>query len=224
MRARRLDGKALLMLHRTALAGALLLAGVMTVVPARAQGPAEAAPPAAPAAGAKAPEKKVSIDHLRKQYWNLNGSVGYYFSELVGARLMYWHFLASESAAAKAVPTLSGGTATASTNEPSRFIGAEATVNAIYGKLSLFGQKILYYDFLLAAGGGQVKTETGSGLAPLGGITQNVYLNQWLGLRIDYRLMTYDERVNITSGPSAGSVVQRRNWTNAIQIGANFLF
>src|SRR5690606_37531805 len=83
------------------------------------------------------PEKKVNIDHLRKQYWNQGGDVevvqnrvyskaqrfelavggaflssdpflsmnnanvsaGYYFSEMVGARLMYWHVFSRASAA-----------------------------------------------------------------------------------------------------------------------------
>lgn len=202
-------------------------------------------------------EKKVSIDHLRKQYWNQGGElevvqnrvysksqrfelsvgggfinsdpflstksanlgVGYYFNEMIGVRVLAWKIWAPLSQAGVEVPQISG--VEASVNRPEIFLGAEATVNAVYGKLALFGSSILYYDLMMAAGIGQMRTETGNYIAPSVGLTQNVYINQWLGLRLDYRMLMYNETV---IRKDTGVPRDRTNWSNTLVIGTNFLF
>lgn len=246
-----------------ALVAVLLIASASPAAWAQVNPGAKGEEPSVPKVDKSAkPDKKISIDQLRKQYWNqggelevvqnrvytkaqrlelsvgggflnsdpflsvksLNLGVGYYFSEMVGARLMAWKVYSSPSTAQDQLAKIAAGTI-AGTNPPSTFIGAEANINAIYGKLALFGRTIIYYDLMFAGGGGQMRTESGSYLAPMGGLTQNVYLNNWLGLRLDYRLLAYGETVNVKAQNSNPAYsIKRTNWTNAILIGANFLF
>lgn len=116
--------------------------------------------------------------------------------------------------------------ATTQTNPPRYFLGAEAMGSFLYGKLSLVGKSIIYYDMHLLAGAGARNTESGTYLAPYVGIGQQVYLNQIMSLRLDYRLMGYNENLTekvITTrlGQNIGS---RMNYTNLLTLGVTFLF
>jgi len=222
--------------------------------PLRAEGPPQSA---------GEPEKKVNIEHLKKQYWNqggdlevvqnraytkakrvelgisggfvnsdpflsvnaLGGSIGYYFSEVFGMRLVYLKDFARASSALKTLEATPPGNLTANTNNPKSFVGGEFGVSAIYGKLSLFGKAILYYDLHLVAGVGKTGTESGSYFTQFLGLSQQVFLSQAVSVRMDYKLMRYNEQIlnkNSSSGPVGALIAQRDNWSNAILLGFNF--
>ncbi len=153
-------------------------------------------------------------------------SLGYSFTEFLGLRALAWKSIAQGSSAREALE-LTGKRA--STNEPQGYWGAEAVWSPIYGKLSLLGSSILYYDFHLLAGAGVTVTENPAfrncATAHLG-LGQQFYLNQKLALQFDYRMMVYSEHLRekeITArlGQDLGS---RTNTTHAISLGVNFLF
>ena len=153
----------------------------------------------------------------------LGASLGYHFSEVWAAHLLGWKEYSSSSSA---LETLEAGGKKANTNIPQSYVGAEVAASILYGKLSLVGKKIIYYDMHLLGGIGATSTENGTYATPHLGIGQQVYLNQWSSLRVDYRLQRYEERIRekeITPilGQDQGG---RTNWTNTITFGVDFLF
>ncbi len=153
----------------------------------------------------------------------LGASLGFHFSEVWAFHLVGWKESASPSSA---LETLEGSGKKANTNLPQWFLGGEVAASILYGKLSLVGKKIIYYDMHLLGGAGATSTENGTYFTPHVGIGQQIYLNQWSSLRVDYRLQRYDERIRekeIT--PILGQDVGgRTNWTNTITFGVDFLF
>ena len=111
-----------------------------------------------------------------------------------------------------------------------RDLGTEGAASLIYGKLSLVGKSILYYDMHLLGGMGATSTESGTYFTPHIGIGQQVFLNKNMSIKLDYRLMEYTELLldKISVGPNAGKPIlgnpYRVNWTHSIVIGVDFLF
>jgi outer membrane beta-barrel protein len=157
----------------------------------------------------------------------LGGSLGYHISELWAVHALAWKSFTSPSSAQTELSKDLGG-ALPDTNEPQAFYGGEVGFSPIYGKLSLMGSSIIYYDFHLLAGGGATKTQSGTYMTPLAGLGQQIWVANWMSLRIDYRLMTYQEDVlekNTGAPTPVGGVVEagRRNWTNTVTLGVTFL-
>ena len=90
-------------------------------------------------------------------------------------------------------------------------------LNALYGKLSVFGNSIVYYDILFSAGVGENKTETGSYLTPNVGVGEKIYLSRVVALSVDYRLLYFKE--NVTDLP----IKNRTNFTQIFWLGFDFL-
>ncbi len=153
----------------------------------------------------------------------IGASAGFHFNEYLAVHAFAWKDAVSRSTA---LEVLEKGGKKANTNPPKVFYGAEASASLLYGKLSVVGKAIIYYDFHLLGGAGITSTESGSYLTPFIGIGQQVYLNQSLSLRVDYRHMRYTEDIKekeIT--PLLGTVVgQRTNFTGAVTLGLTILF
>lgn len=151
-------------------------------------------------------------------------SLGYHFTEYLSAQLMYWKYFSSSSQALKTLEAQTG--ATTNTNPPKSFMGAEVGWNFIYGKLSLLGKAILYYDFHVLLGGGQTDTESGKNVALHAGVGQQIYLSKLFAIRMDYRLMRYSENIIEKVNPiTRGQIAEKRtNYSNVITLGISLFF
>mgnify|MGYP000505615145 CR=1 FL=1 len=151
------------------------------------------------------------------------GSIGFHFSEYLAFHVVAFKSFVSPSTALKTFEDTIA--ATTNYNSPKWFVGAEGSASLLYGKLSLLGQKILYYDMHLTGGAGLTSTRNGDYFTPTLGLGQQVYLSQNISLRLDYRVMAYREDIVervITS--KLGQVTDRRyNFTHSVIFGLTFL-
>jgi len=156
------------------------------------------------------------------------GLLGYHFSEYFAVNALGWKHNVSGSSALERLETdiTTGAPTTANLNKPEWFVGSELQFSPLYGKLSLMGKMILYYDFHLMAGAGMTKTQNGQYITPFLGIGQQIYLSQWAALRLDYRHMYYKEEIIERVRPSTfGHVIGKRStWTSALTMGVSFIF
>lgn len=154
---------------------------------------------------------------------NLGFSVGFHMNEFFSGHLLGWRSFTKPSSALELFEKTRG--ATTNTNEPKSFVGAEAEASLIYGKLSLLGMAILYYDFHLLGGAGITATETGNYFTPIAGLGQQIYVMKNLSLRVDYRLLPYKENIQEKVIPTKiGDVVDSRvNWSHAVTFGISYL-
>jgi len=144
----------------------------------------------------------------------LGGSLGYFFTEHMGVRGLFWTHFSRRSSAHEQFDDQVRGAQILITNHPKYFYGGEFVFSPLYGKLSLMGRLIIYYDFYLMLGLGMTRTEIKQHITPLGGIGQHVFLTQWLTLNMNYRMTYYKESV-------AGK--ERARWDDVVNIGFNFL-
>jgi len=64
----------------------------------------------------------------------------------------------------------------------------EVAVSPLYGKLSLFAEKVLHFDIYALVGGGVVGTRIGSpALGAVVGLGEHIFFSRWLALRIEVR-------------------------------------
>ncbi|MGE0615729.1 MAG: outer membrane beta-barrel domain-containing protein [Bacteriovoracia bacterium] len=151
-------------------------------------------------------------------------SFGFHFSEYVGLNFLFFKSLVSNSSALDTFEE--NRHATANTNKPNFYTGAELNWSLLYGKLSVVGKSIIYYDMHLSAGMGVTKTESGSYVTPSFGLGQRFYLSKLVSFRFDYRMMVYKENIvekQITA--ILGTVVgDRTNFSNVMTFGFDFLF
>lgn len=120
-------------------------------------------------------------------------SLGYHFNEFISLHGMYWGMSVKPSSALTELENQSGYTA--NTNNPQNFIGGEARASILYGKLSLVGSAILYFDSFFSLGAGLMKTETGSNITFTGGIGQQIHITRTFSLNVDYKVAYYNERI-----------------------------
>lgn len=119
--------------------------------------------------------------------------MGYHFSEYWAANLIYWKYYVGENTAQKEFRTKSGGGV--NNNHPLSYYGGEVSASLLYGKLSMIGKKIIYFDLHLLAGAGMMNTETGQYFAPHVGIGQKIFLSRKTAFRFDYRMQRYNDRI-----------------------------
>lgn len=155
-----------------------------------------------------------------------NFNLGFHFNEYISVHALYWK---ENSQPSRALEFLERDTsATANTNIPSWYTGGELGFSLIYGKLSLFGARILYFDMMALAGTGITKTESGSNLTLHAGFNQQIYLSQHFAFLFQYRLMHYKEDIlnkNTASTVPIGTKIDNRsNFTTAINVGISVLF
>lgn len=154
----------------------------------------------------------------------LGGGIGFHFSEYFSAHLLAWK--ATNSASSALTFLRNNIAAEANTNPPSAYYGAEGRWSVLYGKLSLVGKAILYYDMNLAFGLGATKTESGTYVTPHLGLGQQVFLSKRVSIKVDYRAMYYKETLTEKAvisrlGQVAGT---RSNFTHSVSVGLGFLF
>lgn len=150
-------------------------------------------------------------------FLNIRGvgaSVGYHFNETLGFHLNYHKFQVQDSTAA--ADFLKAANFRARTNSPKHMLGGELTASLLYGKLSLVGRSILYFDLHTALGGWSVATQTANLIAPSWGIGQRIYLTKWAILQIDYRLFYYRDQIPQVPG-------SRTLWSNYVVFGIGAL-
>lgn len=152
---------------------------------------------------------------------NFGGSLGYHFNESVSLHLVGWKAIVSGSDALETLEKEQD--TTANTNKPKSYLGLEGDYSFIYGKLSLLGKTILYFDMLGLVGLGSTSTENGSALSAYLGLSQRIFLSKGVALRLDYRLMHYKEKIIGREDTNKGDVLdQRSNWSDVITVGFSF--
>jgi outer membrane beta-barrel protein len=154
---------------------------------------------------------------------SVGGQAGYHFTETLGVSLIGWTKRVGSSDALDTFQRYTTGSTNA--NRPRWYAGTEFNYSLLYGKLSLIGKSIIYYDMHLLGGFGVTSTDSGRYLTGTLGVGQRFYLSRLMSLRLDYRLMPYRENIieqNITSqlGQIKG---QRVNYSNSISLGIDFL-
>lgn len=145
---------------------------------------------------------------------NAGANIGYHFNEYWSLSALAWTYFVNDSSALTQLQQQTG--ATASTNRPDNYFGGELGYSVIYGKLSLAGKSILYYDFHLLAGAGMQSGTTGDNFAFHFGVGQQTYLSRYFAVRLDYRRMHYKEKTSRTSA-------ERTSWNDIVTLGAAFL-
>jgi outer membrane beta-barrel protein len=150
---------------------------------------------------------------------------GYHFSENVGIFGLYWKTFTTGSSALDFLEQ--DLHTTTNSNMPHDYKGGEIMWSPIYGKLSVLGELIVHYDLHLLGGVGFTGNENGNQFTLSGGIGQQVFINRHLSVRVDYRLMRFDEgliRKN-SLAPDFGQVVlTRTNYSDVISLGVDVLF
>jgi outer membrane beta-barrel protein len=173
---------------------------------------------------------------------SLGGNMGFHFNEYFSLQFVGWKAYSKGSAALDTLRTVGSGQTT-NYNSPNSYLGLEGNASFLYGKLSLVGKSIIYYDMHFALGFGKTSLTSSPYWAdgPNGaagttvsqsvftehlGVGQRFYLSTSTSLRLDYRFMHYNEEIYETivtprNGTSTGT---RSNWTHSISLGVNFLF
>jgi outer membrane beta-barrel protein len=155
---------------------------------------------------------------------SVGGTLGYFFNEEFGVNFIYWKAIVSDSSALATLKKQTGFIT--NTNEPDSFYGGELSYSPIYGKLSVSGKLIVYYDFHLLCGLGFTKTETGSPLTPEVGLGQQTYLAKKTTLRLDYRLTYFKEKImeKVVTANKGLIVGTRDTFNDVITLGITQLF
>jgi len=153
---------------------------------------------------------------------DFGGSVGYYFGENWALQFTGTKYFVSSSSALQTLELTGNGTLL---NRPKAHYALEALVSPLYGKLSFFGNKILYFDFYLLGGLGMLSGENGTSTAPHLGIGQQVYLTRTVALSLEVRLLRYKENLTApaTVTVPTGTDSTRTNYTWTSQLGLAFM-
>ncbi len=155
----------------------------------------------------------------------VGGVFGFHFNEYIAVNLVALKYFVSDSSARQLFSDRTQGGRT-NTNIPKHFFGPEVSASVLYGKLSLLGKKIIYYDLHFTGGIGVTGSKNGSYITPNVGIGQQFYLSKNTSLKFDYRLHRYNEDIVEENIPTKlGQVVAERTvYNNVIMIGIGFMF
>lgn len=154
---------------------------------------------------------------------NAGLGVAYHFNEYLAAEALWFRDFTSPSSALRTFQQTLG--ATTNYNAPQDYYGGELIGSILYGKLSLLGKSIIYYDLHLLGGLGVTLTDNGNYPTEHVGIGQQVYLSKRVALRVDYRAMHYSEDIIEKVIPSelGMNYGMRDNWSHVITVGFSFL-
>lgn len=153
-------------------------------------------------------------------------NLGYNFSEFWGASLVGLGYSVKGS---NALETLQAGGKEANTVAPKSYFGAEATGSFLYGKLSLLGASIIYYDMHATGGAGVTKTENDAAAPTVSlGLGQRFYITKSFSLRMDYRFQTFqatvkEKEIKARLGEEIGKL-RHYNHVIAMELGWMFDF
>ncbi len=155
-------------------------------------------------------------------------SLGYHLNETWAINGIYWKDSVSPSQALNVFQSSNGFTV--NTVNPVSFYGGEIQFSPIYGKLNVLDMSIVHFDLHLSAGAGERKTDSGTYLAFMAGIGQQIFLTSWLTLGVDFRLLKFSqdirEKVVSPNVPNPlGSVIGNTSETSSVTtLSMNFLF
>lgn len=145
-------------------------------------------------------------------------SLGYHFNEFFSLHGFYASISHSTNQAWDAAVTAGAGLGLIPDTNPEKSVmGAEGRASLLYGKLSLLGNAIVYYDFNLAAGFSQHKAEIGSSTGFFVGLGQQFYLDKTWFLTVDYRMLLHTDKFPSQANPTLDRT--RSLTTNWIQLG-----
>jgi len=150
---------------------------------------------------------------------SLGVSAGYHFTELFSVHATFTKYFVGKSAALTQFEQTVPGQ-TAATNMAKWSSTAEARWSLLYGKVSLFGKSIIYFDAYLSGGLGAINTETGTNFFVNPGVGQVFHLSQTFGLNIAYKLMWYSETIKSKNPATLGNVLgTHSNFGSSINVG-----
>lgn len=154
----------------------------------------------------------------------LHANLTYHFSEYIGLGIVGMGFFTGKSGALTEFERWSF--ATANTVAPLNYIALEGSASLLYGKLSVLGKSIIYYDLYMLGGAGRVNKEGGPALAYHLGIGQRFFISKFWSLKIDYKLVSYNENIIEKINPATiGTIAgNRQNFSHTINFGIDFLF
>jgi outer membrane beta-barrel protein len=166
---------------------------------------------------------------LRYGFWSddafqdqktIGGSLGYHLNEFLSLHMFYSKISASNNQAFTAAISNTG--IRPAINPGLSVIGAEARGSLIYGKLSLLGSRIIYYDFNTAIGLTQhsVGAPSGTSIGYFLGLGQQFFLDKNWFLGLDWRLMFHSDKWD----NPATNATSRSLTTSWIQIGVGAFF
>ena len=156
---------------------------------------------------------------------SFGGIIGYHFTEYLAIKALGWKDNINNSSALNKFVSVAGvGT---NSNRTRSFVGAEGVISPLYGKLSLFGKLILYFDLHLSLGVGSTDTDNGRYISPFMGIGQEVFVAKSASISIDARWLTYKEDIveRIKAGPTFGQKIDEQTvYNNLAALGFNYYF
>lgn len=151
---------------------------------------------------------------------NFGAALSYHLDDFWAVSILGWKDSANPSSAL--VTLEQANNVTANTNIPDHFLGLGVDYVPIYGKLSLIGKAIIYFDTRVSVGYGKTKTESGNNGTPFLGVGEQIYLNRYCSLRVDYRLFEYGEDLTekTSSASNYGKIVSHRtSWNSNFIVG-----
>jgi outer membrane beta-barrel protein len=149
----------------------------------------------------------VSLGYHLNEIFSIHG----FFASLSSANNQAWE---QARQAAGVVPD---------TNPEKSVMGAEARASLLYGKLSLLGKRIFYYDFNLAGGLSQHKATVGSSMGFFLGAGQQFFVTRNFFLTFDYRMLFHTDKFPHLTPPYSTDRT-RSLTTNWLQLGVGLFF
>ena len=155
--------------------------------------------------------------------YTLGLNLGYHFTEYLSVHAMGMRIFNSPSSA---LNTLTSDTSvTANTIETRSLIGGEVRGSLLYGKLSLLGEAILYFDAFVSIGGARVGTEFSGSFGQFVGIGQQIHISQLLSVNIDYRFIHYNADAYGKNKANYGKYLGSRSLTaGLVTLGVSGMF
>jgi outer membrane beta-barrel protein len=157
-------------------------------------------------------------------------SLGFHFNEIFSIHGYYKKAFASYSAAYSGLQSSVREQLGASkeiipdTNRVNFFTGGELRVSFMYGKISLLGKAIQYFDAFGNIGFASVKNQTDTEIAFTIGLGQQFHILKFLSLILDYKLLWHKENVYL-KGSRTNKLLRRiNNYSHTANLGLCFVF